>query len=79
MIRTNQDFETLDLLLSETTTDRFELARLIAQAAEGHASLNKLAITYSCESDDEPSAEDLINHAGTAEAIGTMLYNAPAL
>jgi hypothetical protein len=46
MIRTNQHFETLDLSLSETTTDRFERVRLIAQAAEGHASLNKLAITF---------------------------------
>jgi hypothetical protein len=74
MIQTNHDFETLNLWLSETTTDRFELVRLIAQAAEGHASLNKLAITDSGESD-----ADFINHAGTSEAIGTMLHNAPAL
>jgi Ran GTPase-activating protein (RanGAP) involved in mRNA processing and transport len=79
MIRTNQDFETIDLSLSETVTDRYEILRLIAQAAEGHASLNKLAITYPDESYyEEHSAEDLINHAGTAEAIGTMLHNAPA-
>jgi hypothetical protein len=79
MIRTNQEFETLDLLLSETATDRFELARLIAQAAEGHASLNKLAIACPDDSTEELSAEELINHAGTAETIGMMLYNAPAL
>jgi hypothetical protein len=41
--------------------------------------LNKLAITYSRKSYEEFSAEDLINHPGTAEAIGTMLHNAPAL
>jgi hypothetical protein len=80
MIQTNHDFETLNLWLSETTTDRFELVRLIAQAAEGHASLNKLVIDYSYQqSHEDPSAEDLINHVGTAEAIGTMLHNAPAL
>jgi Ran GTPase-activating protein (RanGAP) involved in mRNA processing and transport len=74
MIRTNQDFETIDLLFSDTMTDRYELVRLIAQAAEGHASLNRLAICYKGH-----SSEDSINHAGTAEAIGTMLHNAPAL
>jgi hypothetical protein len=79
MIRTNQDLETIDIFLSDTMTDRFELVRLIAQAAEGHASLNKLAIDYPDNSNEEPSAEDLINHAGTAEASGMMLYNAPAL
>jgi hypothetical protein len=79
MIRTNQGFETLDLSLWADTTYRFELVRLIAQAAEGHPSLNKLAIAYSGASVEEPSAEDLINHAGTAEAYGTMLHNAPAL
>jgi hypothetical protein len=93
MIRTN-NFETIDIFLSDTTTDRFELVRLVAQTAEGHASLNKLAITYPDESNEEPpsaaedlinhsneelSAEELINHAGTAYAIGTMLHNAPAL
>jgi hypothetical protein len=41
--------------------------------------LNKLAITYPGEADDEPSAEDLINDVKTAEAIGTKLHNAPAL
>jgi hypothetical protein len=80
MIRTNQDFETLDLSLSETITDRFELVRLVTQAAKGHASLNKLAIAYFGDSHDEPpSAQVLINHGGTAEAVGMMLYNAPAL
>jgi Leucine-rich repeat (LRR) protein len=74
MIRTHQDFETIDLSLSDTMTDRYGLVRLVAQAAEGHASLNKLAISYK-----GPSVEDLINHVGTAEAIGTMLHNAPAL
>jgi hypothetical protein len=74
MIRTNQDFEEIDLLLSDTITDRFELVRLIAQAAEGHASLNKLVITGSGESD-----EDAPHHVGTAKAIGIMLHNAPAL
>jgi hypothetical protein len=80
MIRKNQDFETIDLLLSETMADRFALVRLIAQAAEGHASLNKLAITYP----DDFQGEVLVSvgtahHVGTAEAIGTMLHNAPAL
>jgi Leucine-rich repeat (LRR) protein len=79
MIRTNQDFETIDLSPSERMTDLHELIRLVAQAAEGHASLNKLAIAYPDNSDEEPSAEDFINHGGTAEAIGTMLHNAPAL
>jgi hypothetical protein len=79
MIRRNQGFETLDLLFSKKMTDRFEVVRLVAQAAEGHTSLNKLAIAYPCDSNEELSAEDLINHAGTAEAIGTMLHNAPAL
>jgi hypothetical protein len=79
MIRTNQAFEALDLSLLETMTDLHELVRLVAQAAEGHASLNELTIIYFDESDDEPSAEDLINHVGTAEAIGTMLHNASAL
>jgi hypothetical protein len=74
MIRTNQDFETIILSLSATTTDRYELVRLVAQAAEGHASLNKLAITGSGESD-----EVVPHHVGTAYAIGTMLQNAPAL
>jgi hypothetical protein len=82
MIRTNQDFETINLILSDTITERFELVRLVAQAAEGHASLNKLAITYPGHSGNslyaDPSA-DLINHFGTAKAIGTMLHNAPAL
>jgi hypothetical protein len=79
MIRTNQDVETIDIYLSDTMTDRYELGRLIAQAAEGHALLNKLAIYYSKCSNDEPSAEVLINHGRTAEAIGMMLHNAPAL
>jgi hypothetical protein len=84
MIRTNQDFETIDLLFSDTITDRFEVVRLVAQAAEGHASLNKLAIHYCvhsyCGDDDEESDDEaLINHAGTAEAIGTLLHYAPAL
>jgi Ran GTPase-activating protein (RanGAP) involved in mRNA processing and transport len=80
MIRTNHDFETIDLSPSNDMTDRYELVRLIAQAAEGHASLNKLAIDYPDDSsNEEPSAEVLINHGGTAEAIGMMLYNAPAL
>jgi hypothetical protein len=75
MIRAKQDFEIIHLVLSGTTTDRFELVRLIAQAAEGHASLNKLAIEYSFQSD-----EDIAHHVKTAEAIGTMLRNgAPAL
>jgi hypothetical protein len=76
MIRTNQDLETIGLLFSDTMTDRYELVRLIAQAAEGHASLNKLAIAYPDESYEELSSED---HDGTAEAIGTMLHNAPAV
>jgi Ran GTPase-activating protein (RanGAP) involved in mRNA processing and transport len=79
MIRTNQDFETLDLSLSDTTTDRFEFVRLVAQAAEGRASLKKLAIDYPDHSNEALSAEKLINHAGSAEAIGTMLHDAPAL
>jgi Ran GTPase-activating protein (RanGAP) involved in mRNA processing and transport len=80
MIRTNQNLETIDFSLSETMTDCYELVRLVTQAAEGHASLNKLAIAYFGDSDDEPpSAEDIINHAGTAEAIGTMIFNVPAL
>jgi Ran GTPase-activating protein (RanGAP) involved in mRNA processing and transport len=81
MIRTNQRFETIDLSLSNRATDRHELVRLVTQAAEGHASLNKLAIAYSGDySYQDPSAEDLINQAGgTAEAIGIMLHNAPAL
>jgi hypothetical protein len=74
MIRTNQDLETIELSCSYTSTDRHELARLVAQAAEGHASLNKFAITCSGEFD-----EDVPHHVGTAEAIGMMLYNAPAL
>jgi hypothetical protein len=42
--------------------------------------LNKLVIDYSYQqSHEDPSAEDLINHVGTAEAIGTMLHNSPAL
>jgi hypothetical protein len=79
MIRKNQDFETIDLVFSETTTGRFELERLIAQAAEGHASLNILSINYCGASSVGPSAEDFISHAGTAEAVGTLLHNAPAL
>jgi Ran GTPase-activating protein (RanGAP) involved in mRNA processing and transport len=79
MIRTNQDFEKLDLVFSDLMTDRYELVRLVTQAAEGHASLNKLAINYFGNAYEEPSAEDLINHAGTAEAVGTMLHNTPAL
>jgi hypothetical protein len=75
-IRTNQDFETLDLILADTMTDRYEVLRLVAQAAEGHASLNKLAIAYSGESYNEPFAEELINRDLPAEAIGTMLHNA---
>jgi hypothetical protein len=64
----------------EPSFDRFEVVSLVAQAAEGHASLNKLAITYPDESYyEEPSAEDVINHGRSAEAIGTMLHNAPAL
>jgi hypothetical protein len=74
MIQTNQDFETIDLSLK----NRFEKKRLVAKAAEGHASLNTLAITYSGTSDEDPSAEDLINHGGTVEAICIMLHNAPA-
>jgi hypothetical protein len=74
MIRTNQDFETIDLSLSETVTNRHAVVRLVAQAAEGHLSLNKLGITYPGESD-----KDVPHHVGTAEAIGTMLQNAPAL
>jgi Ran GTPase-activating protein (RanGAP) involved in mRNA processing and transport len=74
MIRTNQDFETIELLFSKPMTDHFEVVRLVAQAAEGHVSLNKLAITYFGESD-----EDVPHYVGTAEAIGTMLHNAPAL
>jgi Ran GTPase-activating protein (RanGAP) involved in mRNA processing and transport len=79
MIRTKQDFETIYLLFSDTMADRFEVVKLVAQAAEGHASLNNLAISYFVNSYEEPSAEELINHGGTAEAIGMMLYNAPAL
>jgi Ran GTPase-activating protein (RanGAP) involved in mRNA processing and transport len=79
MIRTNPDFETLDLLLSFTITDRPELVRLVTQAAEGHASLNKLAIAYPNVYYETLSVQDFINHAGTAYAIGTMLHNAPAL
>jgi Ran GTPase-activating protein (RanGAP) involved in mRNA processing and transport len=80
MIRTNQDFETLDLSLSKRMDDRYKVVRLLAQAAEGHASLKKLAIDYyDVSSNKRPSAEDLINRAGTAEAIGIMLHNAPAL
>jgi Ran GTPase-activating protein (RanGAP) involved in mRNA processing and transport len=80
LIRTNQDFETIDLLFSYKMTDRYHIVRLVAQAAEGHTSLNKLAIKYPVgNSLEEPSAEDLINHGGTAKAIGTMLHNAPAL
>ena len=79
-IRTNQAFETVDLSLSDTVTDRHAVVRLVAQATEGHASLNKLAINYPYKSDKEPhSAEDAINDDGTVEAIGTMLHNAPAL
>jgi Ran GTPase-activating protein (RanGAP) involved in mRNA processing and transport len=74
MIRTNQDFETLDLLFSGTIADRIDLVKLVAQEAEGHASLNKLAITYLGE-----SGEDVPHHVGTAKAIGIMLHNAPAL
>jgi hypothetical protein len=79
MIRTNQDFETLDLSRLDTMTDTYELVRLVAQAAEGHASLTKLTFAYSGKSYQHPSAEDLTNHGGTTEAIGTMLHNAPAL
>jgi Leucine-rich repeat (LRR) protein len=79
MIRTNQDFQTIDLLLSDTMADCYELIKLVAQAAEGHASLNKLAIAYYEKPYEEISAEVLINHAGTAEAIGTMLHNTPTL
>jgi hypothetical protein len=75
-IRTNQDFETLDLILSKSMAYRSELVRLIAQAAEGHASLNKLAITYGCRSEGEVGT---VHQVGTAEAIGNMLHNAPAL
>jgi hypothetical protein len=74
MIGTNQDIETINLFLSDTMTDRYELVRLVAQAAEGHASLNKLAIAYSRE-----SYEDVPHHVGTTEASGAMLHNAPAL
>jgi hypothetical protein len=74
MIRTNQDFETIELSPSGAITDQHELVSLIAQAAEGHASLNKLAIKYSGEFD-----KNVPHHVGTAEAIGMMLYNAPAL
>jgi hypothetical protein len=42
MLRTNQDIETIDLLFSDTMTDRYELVRLFTQAAEGHASLKNL-------------------------------------
>jgi hypothetical protein len=80
MIRRNKGFETIYLILSDTITDYSEAVRRIAQAAEGHASLKKLAIVYHFgNSYDESSAGALINHAGTAEAIGTMLHNAPAL
>jgi hypothetical protein len=80
MIRTNQDFETIDLSLSDTMADRYELVRLVAQAAEGHASLNKLAINYPDESDeDAPHHVGTVHHVGTAEAISMMLYNAPSL
>jgi hypothetical protein len=79
LIRTHQDFETLQLLLSDKMTDRFKVVRLIALAAEGHASLNKLAINYRGYSYKDPSAKALIKHARTAEAIGTMLHNVPAL
>jgi hypothetical protein len=75
MIRTNQDFETIDLLFSKRTIARFEVARLVAQAAEGHASLNTLAIKYSRELLPVGNA----HHVGTAAAICTMLHNAPAL
>jgi hypothetical protein len=76
MIRSNQDFETIDL-----TTVRYELLSLIAQAAEGThiVDVDKIAITYRGKSYEESSAEGLINHGGTPEAIGTMLHNAPAL
>jgi Ran GTPase-activating protein (RanGAP) involved in mRNA processing and transport len=79
MIRTNQDLNTIDLLFSKHMTDYFEVVRLVAQAAEGHASLNKLAIAYPEDSYQNISAEDVINHGGSAEAIGAMLHNAPAL
>jgi Ran GTPase-activating protein (RanGAP) involved in mRNA processing and transport len=79
MIRTSQVFETINLILSDTMTDRYEFVGLVAQAAEGHASLNKLAINYYSKYQNPPLAQDLINHVGTAEAIGTMLHNSPAL
>jgi hypothetical protein len=61
-------------------TDRLELVRLVAQAAEGHASLNKLAINYPGQLPGEvPPPVGTAHHVGTAEAIGTMLHNAPAL
>jgi Leucine-rich repeat (LRR) protein len=79
MIRTNQDFESIGLILSHTMADRYELVRFVAQAAEGHASLKKFAVSYRGGSYGSPNAKDKINHAGTARAIGTMLHNAPAL
>jgi hypothetical protein len=72
MIRTNQDFEKIDLFLSDTMPNRYEFVGLVAQAAEGHASLNKLAINLS-------DCRDLFNSSRTAKAIGNMLHNAPAL
>ena len=42
---------------------------------EGHASLNKLAITYFPTGLEVGTAHDV----GSAEAIGTMLHNTPAL
>jgi hypothetical protein len=80
MIQTNQDFERIDLLFSKHRTDRFETLSLVAQAAEGHASLNKLAIAYSLVVyQNRSSAEALFNHVGSAETIGIMLHSAPAL
>jgi hypothetical protein len=84
LIRTNQDFETLDINLSNSITNPYELVRLVAQAAvEWHASLIKLAIDYPDHNDEcpyqIPSAKDVPYHGRTAKAIGTMLHNAPAL
>jgi hypothetical protein len=72
MIRANQGFEILKLALWKSMTDPYELVMLIAQAAEGHASLNTLV--FSCS-----GANETVTRVGIAVAIGTMLQNAPAL
>ena len=75
LIQKNRDFETIDLSISKDEPEGFEIVRLVTQAVEGHASLNKLAITFYPNGLEVGTAHDV----GSAEAIGTMLQNAPAL